>query len=384
MPNTLGAYNPIFYAQQTLIHLRKVLGMAARVYRGYEQERNATFRMGDTITIRKPSTFTAQNAPSSAQDLATQSVNIVLDQWKEVKFEATDKERAYTGERLIAEHIEPAAYAIGDNIDQALAALYKDIPWISDYGSALDHTIITGARKVLFDNAVPMDNNLHLMVDSTLEMAFLNSQVFHSAQVAGAAAEGPLMRGTLGTRFGIEVFANQNVQAHLGGTATLTAGDKAGTVNGVHAKGATTLAVTGFTGAETIKKGDTLVIAGNTQRYAVAADVTLAAGAGTLTITPGLAAALVGSEVVTLGTAPSDTAHSANLMFHRNAFALAMAPLPDDLPGIEAFTAVDPVSGLSVRARRWADGNSSKLIMALDVLHGVKTLDPNLAVRAST
>jgi hypothetical protein len=42
------------------------------------------------------------------------------------------------------------------------------------------------------------------------------------------------------------------------------------------------------------------------------------------------------------------------------------------------------VTGLSVRARRFYDGNNSKLFMALDVLYGVKTLDPNLAVRSET
>ena len=36
MANTLGAYSPIFYAQGRLIHLRKNLGMAARVHRGFE------------------------------------------------------------------------------------------------------------------------------------------------------------------------------------------------------------------------------------------------------------------------------------------------------------------------------------------------------------
>mgnify|MGYP003481921806 CR=1 FL=1 len=387
MPNTLGAYNPIFYANETLIHLRKVLGMAARVHRGYELERNS-FALGDTITIRKPSTFTAQNAPSSAQDIDSKSVNITLDQWKEVKFEATDKERAYTGERLIQEHIEPAAYALADVVDTALAVLAKDIPWYADYTTATDHTIITQARKVLFDNAVPMnDGRLHFMVDSTLEQGFLNSTVFHSAQVAGANAEAALMRGNLGTRFGVEVFSNQNVQTITPGTAVRAAGDGIGAVNGAHLKGATSLAVNGFTGSETLVRGDNFVIAGNTQRYAVTADATMSTGTATLTITPGLAAALAGSEVVTFyaaGDAPSDTVHSLNLMFHRNAFALALAPLPDQLPGIDAFTATDPVSGLSVRARRWADGSNSKLIMALDILYGVKTLDNNLACRAET
>ena len=383
--NTLGAYNPVFYANETLIHLRKVLGLAARVHRGYELERNS-FRRGDTITVRKPATFSAQAAPSSAQDLNTDSVNITLDQWYEVKFELTDKERAYTGDVIIQEHIEPAAYALADKVDQSLAGLYKNVPWVYDYASATDEAILINSRKVLFDNAVPMnDNRLHMMVESTVEAYFLKLALFNSAQVTGGTAnQDALMRGALGTRFGVEVFSNQNTPTHTGGTATQAAGDKGFTVTGAHAAGVTSIVLGGGTGTETIKAGDTFVIAGNTQRYAVTADTAVAAGAATVAITPKLAAALAGSEVVTFGTAPNDAAHSVNLMFHRNFAALALAPLSDDLPGIEAFTASDPVSGLSVRARRFADGNNSKIIMALDALWGHKVLDGNLAVRVST
>lgn len=381
--NTLGNYNPIFFANQALIWLRKALGMPARVYQGYNEERRS-FGLGDTIRIRRPGSFSAQNAPSSAQNLLTGSVTLTLNQWKEVKFEVTDQELAYTGDRIIREHIQPAAYALADNMDQALAALYKDVPWLVDYGTATDTTIITLGRKQLFDNQVPLlPGMIHLMVDSTLEMYFLNSQVFHSAQIAGPGNnEAALLRGTLGERFGIETFANQNTPLHTPGTAAASGGDAAGAVNGAHSIGATSLAVASFTGSETLKAGDTFVIAGNTQRYALTADVTFSTGAGTLSITPGLAAALSGSEVVTV-TQQTATAHSQQLLFHRDAFAYAMAPLPENLPGIDVFTATDP-DGLSVRARQWSDGNNSKMIVALDILYGVKTLNGNLAARLWT
>jgi hypothetical protein len=384
MANTLGAYSPIFYAQEFLIHLRKNLGMASRVHRGFEAERNS-FGMGETITIRKPSTFVALDAPSSSQNLDTQVVNIVLNQWKEVKFELTDKERAFTNERIIAEHIDPASYATADTIDQSLVALSRDIPWVSDYGSATDHTVITAARKVMFDNQVPMDGMWHYMIDSTLEAGFLNASTV-LVGTAPTATEGALLRGSLGMRYGVEIFANQNVLSYTPGTASQAAGDKAGAVNVAAglAKGATSVVVSGFTGSETIKAGDSFSIAGNTQKYAVTADVTLSGGAGTLSFTPPTVQAYANSSVITLTTAANDAAHNVSLMFHRNAFALAMAQLPMDLPGAEAFTASDPVTGLSVRARRFYDGNNSKLFMALDVLYGVKTLDPNLAVRSET
>lgn len=385
MTNTLGAYNPIFYANETLIHLRKVLGLAGRVHRGYELERNS-FRRGDTITIRKPATFAAQDAPSSSQDLNTSSLDIKLDQWKEVKFELSDKERAYTNDIIIEEHIGPAAYALADTLDQSLAAQYKNVPWVLDYGTATDTTIITAARKQLFDNQAPMnDNRIHFMVESGVEAYFLNSSVFHSAQVTGGTAnQEALMRGGLGTRFGVEVFANQNAPTHTPGTLSKAAGDKALAVTGAHAKGVSSIVMGSGTGTETVVPGDTFVIAGHTQRYSVTNSTAVSSGAITVNIFPTLAVALAGSEVVTFGTAPNDSAHSVNLMFHRNWLGLAVAPLPDDLPGIEAFTATDPVQGLSVRARRWADGDNSKIIMALDVLYGHKVLDANLAVRTST
>ena len=384
MANILGNYSPLFYANEALVLLRKQLGMAARVYRDYERERRS-FDRGDTITIRKPANFTVQDAPSSAQDINTENVNIVLNQWKEVKFALTDKERAYTDERIIAEHIEPATYAIADSIDIALAGLYKDIPWVSDYGSATDHTVIVAARKIMFDNGVPMDNMWHYMVDSGLEAGFLNASTVLTG-TAPNATENALLRGSLGQRYGVEVFSSQNAQSHTPGTASQAAGDKAGAVNisGGLLKGATSMVVQSFTGSETIKAGDTFIIAGNTQRYAVTADVTLSGGAGTIAFTPPAVVTYPTASVVTLGTAPNDAAHSVSLMFHRNAFALAMASLPMDLPGAEAYTAVDDRSGLSIRARRFYDGNNSKLFMAMDVLYGVKTLDPNMAVRSST
>jgi hypothetical protein len=382
MANTLGAYNPIFYASEALIHLRKELGLAGRVHRGVDAERRS-FSKGEYARIRKPSTFSAQDAPSTAQDLTTQYVEVQLNYWREVKYALTDRERAFTDDQIIAEHIAPAAYALGDDVDQKLAALYKEVPWLHDYGSEADHDIIVDARKVMRDMNVPLnDGKLHFMVDSTVETYFLKSTAFHRAGSAGAA---PLMRGSLGTRFGVECFANQNTPTHTPGTVCASGGDAALAVNNAagYAAGTTTIAADGGTGSETIAVGDTFVIAGNTQRYAVTAAVTLSSGAGNISFTPGLAAAVADNAVITF-TQQTATAHSQNLMFHENAFALVVAPLSDDIPGAEAFTAVDPVSGLSVRARRFYVGDESKLYMALDVLFGVKVLDNNLAVRSWT
>lgn len=378
MANTLGVYNPTFYAQEALIQLEKALGLAGRVHRGYDEERRS-FAKGETINIRRPSNFTVSNAPATAEDLATETVAITLDQWKEVKFKLSDKELAYTGERIVNDHIRPAAYALADNIDQALAAQYKNIPWHYDLSGTPVVADITGVRAVMFDNQVPVQDfgNVHYMINGSLEAGFLGLSAFSQSQGAGDQGVNTQLRGSLGTKFGAEVFANQNTPSHTPGVCA----DATGAIDLVagYAAGTTTIHIDTVTDGGTVVAGDTFVIAGNTQRYSITAGATFTGGEGDITFRPGLAAAVLDGAVVTI----SIDAHVANLMFHKNAFALAMAPLSEmgNELGAKIATITDPVSGLSLRSRMYYVGNSSEVHVAIDVLYGVQTLDENLGCR---
>lgn len=380
MANTLGVYKPLFYAQEALTQLEKALGMAARVYRGYDEERRR-FGKGDTINIRRPSTFTVQDAPSTAQDVDTETVSMTLNKWKEVKFKLTDQELSFSEERIIDDHIRPAAYALADDIDQSLCLLYRDIPWFYTLNASPGSVVtdITGPRRVMFDNAVPIRDqaNMHYMVNGTLEEGLIGNSAFAQWQGAGADGVQTQLSGSLGRRYGMEFFANQNVQSHTAGVSA----DATGALTADVAKGATSIPIDAVTTAGTFKAGDTLVIDGNTQRYAITADATASGGAVTLSITPPLVQAYDDNTVVTITLTNLD---AANLAFHRNAFALAMAPLSDKARelGAQVETITDPITGLSIRARMYYVGNSSEVHVALDVLYGVKTLDPNLACRA--
>ena len=376
MANTLGVYKPIFYAQEALIILEKALGMAARVHRGFDAERR-TFNRGEYVSIRKPSTFAVADASATAQDLSTETVQIQLAHWREVKFKLTDKELAFTQERIVAEHIAPAAYALADDVDQKLSALYKDIPWYYDLASTTEVGDVTGPRKILFNNKVPLEpGRVHYMVDGALEEGLLKLAAFSQQQGAGDLGVLTQMRGSLGMKYGLEVFANQNVQSHTKGTADTTAVAVVGTT----AKGATTISLDALALTGTVVPGDTFVIAGNTQRYAITNTVTAAGNTLTgVTFTPALVADAADDAAVTLRL----DNHTANLAFHRNAFALVTAPLPDigkEL-GAKVETLYDDKTGLSIRSRLYYVGNSSEVHVALDLLYGLKTLDPNLAVR---
>lgn len=106
--------------------------------------------------------------------------------------------------------------------------------------------------------------------------------------------------------------------------------------------------------------------------------VDVATNAATITFVPPLVADYANNDVVTF----SMDNHVANLAYHRNAFALAVAPLSDMVPGGQAFTATDPNSGLSVRASMQWLLSTKKLTVSLDILYGVQCLDLNMAVRA--
>lgn len=396
MANTLGNYNPTFFANEALIQLFKALGMAARVHRGAEEERNTTGRqLGDVINLRRPGKFTAEDhvagTGTTAQDVEGQNVQITLDGHKEVKFKLSDVELAYSSERIIDEHIRPAAYALADKIDQDLHDLGDTVGPKNVLGSTVNSTFITAPRKVLRDNEAPMDENVHYLVDTGVEAAFLDLGIFHEARITGEGNNTQaLMNGSLGRRFGVEVFATQNAdvsKSALSSTATASAGtgDNVGAVDGAVAVNVNQIVLKDMTGTETLQIGDTFEVAGDPTTYILTANTTLAAGAGTITFFPALRRSAADSAVVTFNLLDSveESAYLRNLMFHRNAFALAFAPLPTtgDGKGAMIDTVTDPVTGLSVRARMYYDGDTATNFIALDALYGTQVLDGQLGVR---
>jgi len=398
MVNVLGVYNPIFYANEALIWLQKALGLANRVYMGFDEERR-TFNKGDTISIRRPGQFTAQSAPSSSQAVSTGTVSISLSNHQEVKFEIPDKEFAYTGQRIISDHIMPAAYALADKIDSDLNSLIATVPHAFSEGAGVAATIagLLGTRKKMFDNKVPLADqaNCFFEIGGKEEADLLALSAFTQWQGSGQTGVESQMTALLGRRFGFEFFSNQN-------RPTVTYGDLsdfAGATTAIVAKGATSVPVGSLGTTDVVKKGTILKMTSGTDlgsEYAVTADVTLSGGAGTFVVNPPTRNAMGSGDTFSLGktqgetTANQDSTVSAtentNVAFHRNWAALAFARLPDFQQfqtklGVEVASVQDPVTGLALRARTYYDGDNSKMLIALDTLYGFKELDADLACR---
>jgi len=387
MSNTITAYNPTMLAQESLIRLENALGMGKRVYMGYDAERRS-FAKGDTIQIPKPGGFTATTGGAGTiQDLSTEKVTLTLDQNPEVLYTITDKELAYTTERIVQDHVSPAMYTLASYVDAKLTALYKTIPWSFD-DTALSYANFLSCRKVLRDvggTLVDMGDN-HFAIDSTVEASFLGLAEWKDASSIGIGQNSGLISGSIGERAGVQPFVNQNLVAHTGGTVVSAGTDVAGALTADAAKYATSIAVGSLSGTETLVAGDSFVIAGNTQRYVVTANATLSAGAATLSISPPLVQAYTSGDVVTFENGSGTSIHAAsyysNLMFNRRAFAIAFAPLPmhDDVNAADIAVVTDPRTGMSVRVRIGYDTVYAKKIIGFDILFGVTTLDPNKAV----
>jgi hypothetical protein len=81
------------------------------------------------------------------------------------------------------------------------------------------------------------------------------------------------------------------------------------------------------------------------------------------------------------GVGTAATAYRQNMIFRKNAFALVMKPLIAPPGAIEV--ARKSYKGLNVRVIPVYDGINDESLWRLDVLYGVKAIDPRQAVRLS-
>lgn len=377
MANDITPYSPIWYANRALERLESQISFVRTMYFAYDDEPR---ELGDTIEIRKPGPVPTQAMPiTTASDLKPTKINMVLDQWFGSAISISDKEKAYTGERIINEHIAPMMQGLAENIESAALALYKDIPWIITGADPAVPSEVVSLRKRMTLNKVPKAMR-RLALNVEREEDLLNNAVFMQANTSseGGATQ---REGQIGRKYGFDLYQNDLLPNHTKGTLSTTTP----LTNGIAAVGATTINVDGASVTGTVKAGDVVSFAGHTQKYAITADATAAANAIALQVTPPVGTGLDGAVTIADGVVPTfelDT-KGVSLAYDAQAFAIAMAPLPEtgDGRGAEVATVQDPLTGLAVRVTRWYEPKDAEEWLRFDALYGVKTLDSNRAVR---
>jgi len=408
--------NPSIIAKAAVRILDNELVMARQVYRAYENEfekRINGYSVGDTISIRKPAQFAVRtgavaNQPSGGQDVLEGKLTFQINKQNGVDFAFSSADLTLRIEELSDRVIRPAMVRLANQVDQDLMALYKDVyNWVGTPGQIINSFPDFQLAPERLDNTAVPQNDRSAVFSPSDFWAIAGSQTALFMQQIGTQA---YRRGEIGMMGGVDTYMAQNVPVHTTGTATNGTVNGAGqnvTYNSVmnteSVPGIQNLITAGNGAAGTWKKGDVFTIAGVfavnpvtkatlafLQQFVVQADVTAdGAGAATLSIAPAIiisgafqsvsAAPAGGAAITKVGA--SNTGFVQNMVFQENAFALCMVPMVRPPGAVDV--ARETYKGISVRLIPFYDGVNDLSQYRLDVLYGVKTIDPRLATRLS-
>lgn len=354
-------------AKEALARLQNNLVFANLVHRDFSNE-FASF--GDTIQVRKPATFTAQEFTSSTSPEAVAESNVLvsLDKIADVSVELTSKEMTLNIEDFGAQIVEGAMAALAQKIDADIASLYIDIPYYVGAGGTTPDGLddIANVNKILNINKAPMGNrSLVLDPEAQAKLIILDGIV----NIDASGSPEALRNASMGRIFGLDTFMDQNIVTHTAGAYSLLTD-----VTGSGTAGESHIHLTSGAGVSTAKleKGDVFTCDG--YQYVVTAQTASASsGVVQVSVYPALKTSPSG-KAVTFGKSCVNS-----LGFHKNAIALVNRPMA--LPMGGANGAIASYNGLSVRVTMGYTMSSKINSISFDVLYGTKVLTKELAVR---
>jgi len=398
-------------AAEAIDVLNNNLVTAGLVYRAYEDEYDKKvngYKPGSTITIRKPAQFTIRSgAVASSQDVTEGSTTLVVNNQRGVDFEFTSTELTLSIGELSERVIKPAMIRLANEVDSSIQDLYKNVwNWVGTPGQTVNsYSDFTVGPQRLDEMAVPTDERC-----STLAPAdwWAMSSSLANLTAQSTTAETALRKARLGMLGNVDTYMTQNVKTHTvglkGGTPLVNGGSQATTYALSLTTNTQSLITDGWTNsAVALEAGDVFTIAGvfavnpvtkatlpYLQQFVNTAQAT-ANGSGqvTLTISPAIIASGAyqnvsagpadNAAITVLGTA--STGYVQNMVFHKNAFALAMVPM--EVPQGAINVSRKSMNGLNVRVVPFYDGTNDISKWRLDILYGVKAINPAYAVRLS-
>ena len=208
MANTI--LTPDIIAREALMVLRNNAVMANLVHRDYSDE--FAVGVGDTITVRKPATFVANEYSGSieVQDATETAVPVVMDKHLDVSFAVTAKQMTLDIADFSKQFLIPAMQAFADKVDKYLIGLEAEATSRHAHASGeIAPADLIAARKFLTENAAPMADR-RFVVGATAEADLLGNELFISAEKVGDAGTA-LREASLGRKFGMDVYVDQNI-----------------------------------------------------------------------------------------------------------------------------------------------------------------------------
>lgn len=332
-------------------------------------------KVGDTIQVRRPARSTAIDGTGdisgSYEDMGETAVTITLDKIATVPKKWTSKEATLNMDDLRRLVVEPAMNAIAEKVNADLLGLYTLVPYFYGTSGTTPSTLedISKSRKILQDHRAPRDNRAFVMDnEAEAEFLILDSLV----EVDKSGTNSALRDAALGRVMGMMLAADNQVPLHTAGTYTALTDV---TVTATAGATSITLESAAGTSTGTVVVGDIFTLGG--KQYSIQSAGTAVTGDVTVTIDRALETTETAGAVtfadVTAG------AHVPNLMFQKEAFTLASAPLEGAIGGAKTGRAT--AHGLTITVTQDYDINTNTNLIRFDYLYGIQATMPDLAVR---
>lgn len=397
MSNTI--LTPTAVTRRALEVLQNNLVFTKQINRQYDDQfANEGGKIGTSLKIRLPNQYTVRSgAAINVQDTAESSVTLTVATQKGVDVNFSSAELTMSIDDFSERILMPAMAELAANIDYTGMGMYSDVyQQVGSAGTAPNTALVyLQAAQKLNESAAPMDMR-RVVINPAANAATVSALTGLFAP--NAAISSQYEKGLMGKNaLGFDFYMSQSVNVHTCGTRDNTTP----IVNGSVTSGSS-IVVSGADANVTFTVGDVFTVAdcfavnprtkqstGALQQFVVTAAATAdGAGAVTLTVSPSIvtsgayqnvtaAGAANGKALVFVGTA--STGYAQNIAFHKDAFCLATADLIVPKGVDFAYRAVN--EGMSLRVVRQYDINNDLFPCRIDILHGFKTIRPELACR---
>ena len=352
------------------------------------------FKKGDYVDIKVPPTGAVFDGAvfaggGAATDSTETSVRLQLNTQKHIALQFGAKEKLLEvtdfKERILRPQIRTLSSVVeADLIKQAVQATPNLVGTVGTVPTTMK--TYAQARAKLENYLAPESDRTFLITsDANVELVDSSKMLFNAAK----QIEKNYLTGAMGEAQGAMWYEHQSMPTNSNGTAA-----SGWTINGAGQSGST-LNLGTLTAAQTILKGTVFTIpnvfavhpltgAATTtlQQFTVTADFTAAGTTGTISISPPIIATAPNKTVsaapangaVTVMVGAASAAIRYNLLFQKDAYTVATAPLPV-LASCEGYTARMP-NGINVRVMTFGDGVNDLEKTRIDVLYGFAAVRP--------
>lgn len=385
MTVTLATHQMI--ARKAAARLEEKMYFSTRVNRGREEEfTNAVngYKKGASVSIKVPPVPVVYDGANfagggAAPDFGETTVSLTLDTQKHVPITYTATEKLLEINDFMERIGNPAVDALAAKVEADLISrACKMTPNIVGTPGTTPTTAKTfGAARAQMNRflAPSTDRTLLITSEANLEMVDASKALFNPAPtIAKMYEEGAMM----GMFQGAATFESINMPSYGNGA------DIVMTVNGAQTEGASTMNVTGNTA---LTEGQIFTCPGVYAVHPLTGQatttlqqfvVTAASATGVIAVYPPLnsSTVLVNRQISALPTAgdaltfvgSASTNYMRSLMFHRDAFTVAFAPLPV-LASCEGYTFM--AGGMAIRVMTFGNGSADTESTRMDVLYGI-------------